>query len=547
MADSRMVEETSGEEGHSNLLLEMIKEVGKNVNVTPRVLGTRLGGNKKVKKGNQGDEGRVKMYKEEGAGFSGMVKGEGAGLGDAVKGEGVRRGQDTGDIDASYSYPLVDPRLEEAHENSTVVQCTGADRSIVQPLNVMNKPLYSKHLEDDERDDEQEANDRGAGQGNESDEDQDTIDPGARQDDERDDNQDTIEGDECDNEQDPIKPGARQDDEQDNDQNKIDQRGSDVYEGGGAGIVIRVKDKGAGRSEEAKRITRGVKANVGGEELNLYHNTGSSTTIIIPARYRESMGKVVAAKHYLRAPGLAGYMDTKEMFKTTLTTASGASTRTWVYVVAGARPEALLGDSDAEALGIASTNQEESPPKEETTRIVSRYKRPVLTEIKTKKGQDDEAGVRTKAETNIGDSKAMTNLGDSHQDRHRAGDKTKTETYNGDSKAMTNLNDSHQEGHRAGVMTKAKTDISDSKAGTNLGDSHQDGHRPGVMTKAENGIGNSKAMTNLGHSHQEGHRAGIMTKAENDIGDSEAMTNCNDSHQEGVMTKAETNIGDSKP
>ena len=34
MADSRMVEKTSGEEGHGNLLLEMIKEVGKNMNVT---------------------------------------------------------------------------------------------------------------------------------------------------------------------------------------------------------------------------------------------------------------------------------------------------------------------------------------------------------------------------------------------------------------------------------------------------------------------------------------------------------------------------------
>ena len=31
-----------------------------------------------------------------------------------------------------------------------------------------------------------------------------------------------------------------------------------------------------------------MKVNVGGEELNLYHNKGSSTTIITPARYRES-------------------------------------------------------------------------------------------------------------------------------------------------------------------------------------------------------------------------------------------------------------------
>ena len=100
-----------------------------------------------------------------------------------MKGEDLRRGQDTGDIDASYSYPLVDPRLEEAHNDSTIVQCTGADRSLVQPLDVMNKPLYSQHLEDDERDDEQDANDLGAGQGDERDDDEDAIDPGATQDD----------------------------------------------------------------------------------------------------------------------------------------------------------------------------------------------------------------------------------------------------------------------------------------------------------------------------------------------------------------------------
>ena len=46
-----------------------------------RVLGTKLGGNKKVNKGNQGEDGRVKMYKDEVAGLSRMVKGGGAGLG----------------------------------------------------------------------------------------------------------------------------------------------------------------------------------------------------------------------------------------------------------------------------------------------------------------------------------------------------------------------------------------------------------------------------------------------------------------------------------
>ena len=167
----------------------------------------------------------------------------------------MRRGQDTGDIDASYSYPLVDPRLEEAHDDGTVVQCTGADRSLVQSLDVMDNPLYSQHLKGNERDDEQDANDLGARQGDERDYDQDAIDP-----------------------------GSRQDDEQDDDRDEINQRGGDVYEGGGAGLVVWVKDKGTGRSEgaRAKRITRGLKVNVGGEELNLHHNTGSSTRVFKP-------------------------------------------------------------------------------------------------------------------------------------------------------------------------------------------------------------------------------------------------------------------------
>ena len=171
---------------------------------------------------------------------------------------------------------------------------------------------------------------------------------------------------------------------------------------------------------------------MGDMELNLYRNMGSSITIITPAMYKESMSKVVTAKRYLRTRGSPGYLDTKGMFKTTLTTASGASTRTWVYMVVGARLEVLLGDHDTEALGIVSTNQEGSPPKEgqegetledinnasipsmlrragkevitkrpphhkvetkgkeETTRIVNRYKRPVFTETKTKKWQDNE-------------------------------------------------------------------------------------------------------------------------------------------------------------
>ena len=55
--------------------------------------------------------------------------------------------------------------------------------------------------------------------------------------------------------------------------------------------------------------------------------------------YKRSKGKVEADRRYLRAWGEDGYLDTKGIFKTTLTTSRGASKRTWVYVVAGARPE----------------------------------------------------------------------------------------------------------------------------------------------------------------------------------------------------------------
>ena len=63
-------------------------------------------------------------------------------------------------------------------------------------------------------------------------------------------------------------------------------------EGGGAGRQKKVRRiKGGG-----KRASRWVKVDVGGEMLDLYCDTGSNITIITPAMYKESMGKVVAAR-----------------------------------------------------------------------------------------------------------------------------------------------------------------------------------------------------------------------------------------------------------
>jgi hypothetical protein len=98
--------------------------------------------------------------------------------------------------------------------------------------------------------------------------------------------------------------------------------------------------------------------------MNLYCDRGSNITIITPEMYRESMGKVVAARSYLRAWGSTEYLDTKGMFKTTLTTASGATKRTWVYVVAGARPGPNFGNHDAEDLRIVRYNPGGRAPQE---------------------------------------------------------------------------------------------------------------------------------------------------------------------------------------
>jgi hypothetical protein len=88
-----------------------------------------------------------------------------------VKGEGVRQGQDTGDTDGCYSYPLVDPRLEEAPDidYSTVVQSTGADRSLEQSHNMIVNPLYSQHLhlrDDAYKGDRNKKSDRNKDDGN---------------------------------------------------------------------------------------------------------------------------------------------------------------------------------------------------------------------------------------------------------------------------------------------------------------------------------------------------------------------------------------------
>ena len=125
--------------------------------------------------------------------------------------------------------------------------------------------------------------------------------------------------------------------------------------------VFKIQEK-TGKKRQSKR----VKMKVGGKRMKLYCDTGSPLTIIPPELYSEKMGKVVAADTHLRAWGSKTRLDTKGRVRTTLQTKRGAKKETWVYIVAGTRPEPLLGEEDAEDLGIiqflpegrAATSQE---------------------------------------------------------------------------------------------------------------------------------------------------------------------------------------------
>ena len=99
-----------------------------------------------------------------------------------------------------------------------------------------------------------------------------------------------------------------------------------------------------------------VTLEVGGKPVELFCDTGSKYTIIPPHLYSSKMGKLAPADCHLRAWGASTHLDTKGMIHTTLRTQRGACTKTKVYIVAGTRPEPLLGATDAENLGIIRFN-----------------------------------------------------------------------------------------------------------------------------------------------------------------------------------------------
>ena len=113
--------------------------------------------------------------------------------------------------------------------------------------------------------------------------------------------------------------------------------------------MYRVNTKG-------ERKSKWVHIWIGGHRHRMYCDTGSKKTIITPSMYHPSMGQIVASDCHLRAWGSKVRLDVKGMFQASLRSTGGAHKETWIYVVDGDRPEPLLGEDDAEDLGIIVFN-----------------------------------------------------------------------------------------------------------------------------------------------------------------------------------------------
>ena len=165
----------------------------------------------------------------------------------------------------------------------------------------------------------------------------------------------------------------------------------------------------AGKNKKESRSDRWVTNYLGGRRTELFADTGSKFTIIPPSMYHPKMGNVKAANCILRAWGSNSTLDVKGMVRTEIRTEKGARRRSWVYIVGGHKPEPLLGDRDAEALGIVLFDSEGRDPTfseldEENTvhkmkeRSIPEKLRAAGFTVNTSKGQVEEIKQEDKAE-----------------------------------------------------------------------------------------------------------------------------------------------------
>lgn len=158
--------------------------------------------------------------------------------------------------------------------------------------------------------------------------------------------------------------------------------GKRTQDRGGVKDIRQVQGKG--------ERNRWVVMTMGDRKISLFSDTGSRYTIIPPVFYHPKMGKLLKPNTTLRAWGSKFSLDVRGMFYTMLVTEKGARKYTVVYIVAGYKPEALLGDADAEDLGIISFNRQGRDPTEEE--LVMAAKQVKASPIRKLAGLEKEQG-----------------------------------------------------------------------------------------------------------------------------------------------------------
>ena len=122
--------------------------------------------------------------------------------------------------------------------------------------------------------------------------------------------------------------------------------------------------KGAATINKVSTTTpdKWVNVKIGGVEQRLYADTGSEFKIITPKHYSPTMGELQESDLNFRPWGGNNLLDVKGMIHTSIQNSKGAQVDSKVYVIDGFQPEPLLGDTDAEKLGIITFNKEGKEP-----------------------------------------------------------------------------------------------------------------------------------------------------------------------------------------
>ena len=127
-----------------------------------------------------------------------------------------------------------------------------------------------------------------------------------------------------------------------------------------------------------------VDVRIGGINQRLYADTGSEFTIITPEHYTPMMGELEESDLNFRPWGGNNLLDVKGMVNTTIHNSKGARVNSKVYVIDGFQPEPLLGDTDAEKLGIITFNKEgRAPTGASIKRIPNMLRKSLEVEVET--------------------------------------------------------------------------------------------------------------------------------------------------------------------